>query len=109
VDVEIFSISPHLTSGADEHSVAAFSAPDRLELHRDDGFMRSYIERALAGPRPPFRAGETIERPGYTVSVVDAPGGRLHEFAVHLIDPSHTIVLRGSDHGLAPLTSGTQP
>jgi hypothetical protein len=105
-DVEILSILPAMTPGGADRSLVTFVAPDRIELRRDDGFLTSYIERALAGPRTTFEAGQTFERQGHTVTVTDAPGGKLHAFETRLSDPLHTLVLRESEQGLVPLKPG---
>ncbi len=109
VNVEILSIMPSLTAVAGERSLVTFTSPDRLELRRDSGFLTSYVERALAGPRTSYRAGETFDRPGHAVTVLDAPGGRIHDFETRLLDPAHTLVLGESAHGLVTLTPGTMP
>ena len=102
-DVEILSILPALTAGGADRSLVTVTLPDRIELRRDEGFLSSYVERALAGSRTSFRAGETFERPGHTVTVLAAPDGRLRAFETRLVDPVHTLVLGESDHGLIPL------
>ena len=85
-----------------------FASNDRLELQRNDGYLTSYVERALAGPRTSFRAGETFERTGHVVTVLDAPEGRIHAFETHLLDPTHTLVLGESAHGLVALAPGAR-
>ncbi len=107
MNVEILSIMPSLTVEGADRTVVTFTSPNRLELRRDNGFLTSYVERALAGPRTSFQAGETFERPGHTVTVLDAPGGRLQAFETHLADPAHTLVLGESAHGLVALTPGS--
>jgi hypothetical protein len=107
--VETLSISPHLLSGGDGPSSAAFVAPDRLELRREGGFLTSYIERALEGPHVPFREGQTFERSAYTVTVLDAPSGTLRSFGVTLHDPRSTLVIGNVGHGLGPLTLPAPP
>ncbi len=107
VNVEILSIMPSLTAVPADRTVVTFTPPDRLELRRDSGFLTSYVERALAGPRTFFRAGETFERPGHTVTVLDAPGGHLQAFESRLLDPAHTLVLGESREGLVALTPGS--
>jgi hypothetical protein len=102
-DVEILSILPALTVTGAKPSVVSVTRPDRVELRRDDGFLGSYIERALAGPRTSFEVGETFEREGHTVTVLDAPGGQLRAFESRLTDPAHTLVLGESEQGLVPL------
>jgi hypothetical protein len=102
-DVEILSIMPSLTASPADRSLVTFAAPDRLELRRDDGFLTSYVERALAGPHPSFRAGETFQRVGHVVTVLDAPRGRLDAFETRIVDPAHTLVLAESGHGLVAL------
>ena len=101
VRTEILSITPKLVPSNEDRALVTFSAPAHLELRRDDGFFGSYIERALLGPRPAFRPGETIERAGYTVTVTDASEGKLNAFAVDLRDPARTLVL-DDDTVLAP-------
>jgi len=102
-DVEILSILPALTTQGARPSLVRVTRPDRVELRRNDGFLGSYIERALSGSRTSFEAGETFERHGHTVTVLDAPGGQLHAFEARLTDPAHTLVLGESEQGLVPL------
>jgi hypothetical protein len=102
-NVEILSILPALTAGGASRSRVTFPSPDRIALRRDDGFLSSYVERALGGSRTSFRAGETFERPGHTVTVLAAPDGRLHAFETRLSDPAHTLVLGEGEHGLVAL------
>jgi hypothetical protein len=102
-DVEILSILPALTAGNGEGSRVTVALPDRIELRRDHGFLGSYVERALSGPRRSFAEGETFERPGHTVTVLAAPGGQLRAFETRLFDPARTLVLGESEHGLVPL------
>jgi hypothetical protein len=109
VNVEILSIMPSLIAAPAERSLVTFTAPDRVELKRESGFLTSYVERALAGPRTSYRAGETFERPGHEVTVLDAPGGQIHAFETRLLDPARTLVLGESAHGLVALTSHSMP
>ena len=109
VKVEILNIMPSLTSFTGARSQVTFASQDRLEVQREGGFLTSYVERAFAGSRTSFRAGETFERPGHTVTVLDAPDGRIRAFETHLLDPTHTLVLGESAHGLVPLTPGARP
>ena len=109
VNVEILSIMPSLIAAPAERSHVTFTAPDRLELKRDNGFLTSYVERALAGPRASYGAGEIFERPGHEVTVLDAPGGHIHAFETHLLDPAHTLVLGEGAHGLVALTPDSTP
>ena len=102
----MLSILPALTGGSAAHSVVTSEPPDRLTLRRDEGFLHSYVERALAGPRTSFEVGETFERDGYTVTVLDAPGGQLRAFEARIADPEHTLVLAESAQGLVPLGLG---
>jgi hypothetical protein len=108
-DVEILSILPALTAGGAERSLVRVSLPDRVELRRDGGFLHSYVERALSGPRTSFRPGEVFARKGYEVTVLDAPRGELHAFESRLFDPVHTLVLSESDRGLVPLLPNPSP
>jgi hypothetical protein len=103
VRVETLSISEHLVTRDSGPSSASFVAPDRLELRREGGFLRSYIERALQGPPVPFRPGQIVERSTYTVTVLDAPAGTLRSFGVKLHDPGSTLVLANVGTGLGPL------
>jgi hypothetical protein len=105
-DVGILSILPALTGGDTARSVVTPAPPDRLVMSRDDGFLHSYVERALAGPRTSFAKGETFERDGYAVTVLDAPAGHLRSFETRIEDPAHTLVLGESEHGLVPLDLG---
>jgi hypothetical protein len=106
VPVGILSILPAFTVDDVARSVVTPSPPDTLRMRRDDGFIRSYVERALAGPRTSFERGETFEREGYTVTVLDAPDGHLKAFETRLSDPAHTLVLGESTTGLIPLGVG---
>ena len=91
--IETLSVSTSMVTGDTGPSSASFVAPDRLELERAEGFLRSYIERALEGPHRPFSPGQTFERSTYTVTIGDAPAGTLHSFAVRLHDPGTTLVI----------------
>jgi hypothetical protein len=103
VDVETLSIAPALLSTSAPASQVDVSPPDRLELHREGGFLRSYIERALEGPGVSFARGQKVERSAYTVTVLDAPEGRLGSFQVSLHHPESTLVLRNTGHDLQVL------
>jgi hypothetical protein len=105
-DVGILSLLPALTADAAARSVISLTPPDALVLSRGEGFIHSYVERALAGPRTSFGKGETFERAGYTVTVVDAPEGQLRAFEARLSDPAHTLVLGESEQGLVSLGVG---
>jgi hypothetical protein len=107
--VGMLSIAPTLTAGGSSASVVTIAPPDRLILRREDGFLHSYIERALAGPRTSFQKGESFERDGYTVTVLDAPEGRLRAFETRLSDPAHTLLLGESEEGLVSLGLGSKP
>jgi hypothetical protein len=102
-NVEILSILPALTAAGADRSLVTFPSPDRIVLRRNDGFLGSYVERALGGSRTSFREGETFERPGHTVTVLAAPGGRLGAFETRLRDPAHTLVLAEGELGLVTL------
>jgi hypothetical protein len=106
VEVGILSILPSLSAGGAGHSTLTVARPDRLVLSRDEGFLHSYVERALAGSRSSFAQGETFTRHGYTVTVLDAPEGQLRAFETRVTDPSHTLVLRESEEGLVPIALG---
>jgi hypothetical protein len=106
VEVGILSILPSLSAGGETRSTLTVAPPDRLLLSRDEGFLHSYVERALAGSRSSFAKGETFERHGYTVTVQDAPGGQLRAFETRVTDPAHTLVLRESEEGLVPVALG---
>jgi hypothetical protein len=108
VSVEILSIMPALIAVPADRSNVTFASNDRLELQRSGGYLTSYVERALAGPRTSFHAGETFERTGHVVTVLDAPEGRIHSFETHLLDPAHTLVLGESAHGLVALAPGAK-
>jgi hypothetical protein len=114
LDVEMLSLVPRVLPDADDLSVVTFPAHDRLELRRGSGYLDSYLERALEGPPVAFRAGQTIERPFYRVTVLEpgAVAGRIRSFSVTLRDPERTLVLgRGShgDGGLEPLALAPAP
>lgn len=104
--VGILSVLPALTAEAATRSVVTLRPPDALVLSREEGFLHSYVERALAGPRTSFDQGQTFERDGYTVTVLDAPAGQLRAFEVRLSDPTNTLVLGESAEGLVPLGVG---
>ncbi len=106
VPVGILSILPAFTVQDGARSVLRPVPPDALVMSRDDGFIHSYVERALAGPRTSFAKGETFEREGYTVTVLDAPDGHLKAFETRLSDPAHTLVLGESAEGLVALGVG---
>jgi hypothetical protein len=106
VEVGILSILPSLSAGGATRSTLTVVPPDRLLLSRDEGFLHSYVERALAGSRSSFAQGETFTRHGYTVTVLDAPGGQLRAFETRVTDPAHTLVLRESEEGLVPVALG---
>jgi hypothetical protein len=105
LDVQTLSIAPYLLSSSGTASTIAFRAADRLEFRREDGFLHSYIERALEGPRGPFVPGETVERGTYSVTIVDAPQGTLRSFAVRLHDPATALVLQYGEHGMQRLAA----
>ena len=94
VRAEILSIGADVFAGAAPSEVR-FGASGRLELRRDGAFLGTYIERALAGPRPSFSSGQLFDRPSFTARIIDAPEGRLRAFEVDLKDPAHTLLLRG--------------
>jgi hypothetical protein len=96
VDVEILSLLSHVMPGAADYSEVTFRDPRHLDLRRNQGFLGSYLERALGGPRPPLADGETIARSGFTVRVGDVVDGRPHDLAVTIADPAHTLVLGAS-------------
>jgi hypothetical protein len=103
LDVEILSLVPRVMPDAEDLSTVAFTAPDRLELHRASGYLNSYLERALQGPPVLFHSGQRIERSAYAVSVLDAPDGNIRGFAVELTNPERTLVLTRQDGVLEPL------
>jgi hypothetical protein len=103
LDIEILSLVPRVMPDPEDLSTVAFTAPDRLELHRASGYLNSYLERALQGPPVRFRPGQRIERSNYAISVLDAPDGKIQGFAVELADPEHTLVLARQDGDLEPL------
>ncbi len=100
VDVQILSLVPRVMPDAEDLTVMTFPAPGHLKLSRSAGFLGSYLERALQGPPVAFRAGERFERAGYAVTIVDAPGGRIHEFEVQISDPARTLVMGRGEQGL---------
>ncbi len=107
VPVGILSILPATLNPREAmRSVITAAPPDSLVMSRDDGFIRTYVERALAGPKTSFARGETFARDGYTVTVLDAPEGRLRAFETRLSDPAHTLVLGESAEGLVTLGVG---
>jgi hypothetical protein len=106
VPAGVLSVLPAFTVQDAAPSVVTASPPDLLVMRREGGFIRSYVERALAGPRTSFAKGETFEREGYTVTVLDAPDGHLSAFETRLADPAHTLVLGESEAGLIPLGVG---
>jgi len=110
VDIQILSLLSHVMPGPGDYSEVAFPDPAHLILHRTEGFLGSYLERALAGPRAAFQAGERIPRDGYEVLVRDVSDERVHTLGVTLFDPAHTLVLGGTEQGLQLLTArGGEP
>jgi hypothetical protein len=107
VDVGTLSVAPYLLMGSGPASSVDYSAPNRLELRRDQGFLGSYVERAFEGPHAPFRSGQTVERSAYTVTVLDAPEGVLHAFSVTLHHPESTLVLRNTGRALIALAASS--
>jgi hypothetical protein len=97
------------TTGVPSRAEVAFTAPDRIELQGQHPFLGSYIERALAGPRTSFRVGETVDRPGFSVVVREAPEGQLWAFTVRLRDPVNALVLRGDGNRLLPWAPDADP
>ena len=95
VEVEILSLLPRVMPDAGDLSTVTFSSPDVLELRRGNGYLESYLERALEGPPLRFHPGQTFARSGYDVTILDvsAAAGRIRSFSVHLLDPEHTLVL----------------
>jgi hypothetical protein len=106
VPVGILSVLPGLTADAATRSVITLAPPEALTLSRDEGFLHSYVERALAGPRTSFEKGQVFPRNGYAVTVLDASEGRLRAFEIRLSDPAHTLVLGESAEGLVSLGIG---
>jgi hypothetical protein len=108
LDVEILSLVPRVMPDADDLSTVAFDAPDRLTLRRPSGYLGSYLERALQGPPVAFRPGDTVQRPGYSVTVIEAgaPPGRLRAFEVKLSEPVETLVLTRARGGQSPGAEG---
>jgi len=104
VDVQILSLLSHVMPGPGDYSEVSYPDRGHLVLRREEGFLGSYLERALAGPRPPLQSGDTISRGSYEVHIDDASDGRPHVLAVTLFDPAHTIVVGGTDRGLELLT-----
>jgi len=109
VDVEILSLLPYVMPGPGDYSEVSY--PDRmhLALRRGEGFLGSYLERALAGPRPSLQSGETISRATYEVHVDAVSDGRPLALGVTILDPAHTIVLGGTAQGLRLLTPHADP
>jgi hypothetical protein len=108
LDVEILSLVPRVMPDADDLSTVTFDAPDRLVLRRPSGYVGSYLERALQGPPVAFRPGDTVQRPGYRVTVLEAgsPPGRLRAFEVRLSKPGETLVLTRARGGQSPEAEG---
>ena len=109
LDVQILSVVPRVMPDADDLSIVTFTAPDRLELRRASAYLHSYLERAFEGPLEAFHAGQTIERPGYAITVLEVdPASRPLAFGVRLFDPATTLVLgRASEErgaGLQPIS-----
>jgi hypothetical protein len=104
VEIEILSLLSYVMPGPGDYSEVQFPDPAHLTLHRAEGFLGSYLERALAGPRPAFQAGERIPRDGYEVRVTDASDGRARTLAVTIFDPAHAVLLGGTEQGLQVLT-----
>jgi hypothetical protein len=109
VDVEILSLLSHVMPGPGDYSEVSYPDWAHLVLRRGEGFLGSYLERALAGPRPPLQSGETIPRGTYEVRVGDVSDGRPHALGVTLFNPAHTIVLGGTPQGLELLTRPAGP
>jgi len=107
VDVQILSLLSHVMPGPSDYSSVDFAGHSRLRLHRAEGFLGSYLERALGGPNLQFQVGQTIPRDGYEVTILDAPGGRVDTFGVRIADPGKTLLLRGTQSGLALLSPHT--
>ena len=108
-DVEILSIAGPPPLGAQDSSTTVFRSGDRVELRREPEFLDSYIERAFAGPRDAFRAGEIVERPSSRVTVVDAPRGHLTAFSVELREPAESLVLDWNGRELRELPPDANP
>ncbi|MGH7269413.1 MAG: hypothetical protein ACREJ3_03200 [Polyangiaceae bacterium] len=109
VKVEILSLLPRVVPNASDRSIVTFSSPEHLEIRRRGGFLHSYLERAFEGPHIPFRAGQVIDRGGYTVTILDVSGGHIDRFGVHLADPAHTLVLRSTPDGTIATLSHEVP
>jgi hypothetical protein len=104
LDVEILSLVPRVMPEPGDLSTLSSSSPDHLELTRANGYLTSYLERALEGPEEPFHAGQKVERRGYDVTISDASAsGRPRAFAVTLHAPADTLVIERTAAGLAPI------
>jgi hypothetical protein len=83
--VEILTLAPgFLFADPAPASEVSPLAGDRLLVRREVPYLGSYLERAFLGNRPPFQAGDVVERAGFSVLVREAPQGRLTAFEVRL-------------------------
>jgi hypothetical protein len=95
IEVEILSIAPQfLGSGTAPGSHIQWASDDRLVLRRDgEGFLGTYIEQAFLGQRPALRPQDQIERPGFSVRVLEVEGPRLRSFEVRIHRPVQEVLL----------------
>jgi hypothetical protein len=115
VDVEVLSIaSDVLATHAGSPTSVECLAPNRLVLRRKgSSFLETYAERAFLGDRAPFRPGDVVERPRFSVRILEASDGLVHAFEIrlHRADLQDTLILQGQGFDLQrvePVCGGTE-
>jgi hypothetical protein len=106
LQVEMLSLGARIVPDAADTSAVTFTGPDRFEVRRADGYLASYIERALEGSPRTYVPGDVVHRDGFDVTVLpgQAPA-RLAAFAVTLNDPADALVLKAGPGGVETLTA----
>jgi hypothetical protein len=108
LDVEVLSIAPHFLSPAQDFRSSVQVSEGGLVI-RSEGrpYLSSYIEQAYLAEHPPLRPGEVIERPGYSITVLQTGGADLQAFAVSFpqdeTGAAERLILRGHGFHLRPL------
>jgi protein O-mannosyl-transferase len=94
VQVEILTLSPQVLPAAPPTtSEADWQGADRLVVRRAGPLPASYIERAFAGERGPFAAGEHVDRGRLSVTVRVVRDGWPQSLEVSLAAPAEPVLL----------------
>jgi hypothetical protein len=106
LDAEIVSVAPYFLSASSEFQSTITRNGDEVVVRATGTpYLGTYVEQAYLGQRAPLSAGELIERPGYTVRVLETEGRSLRAFSVKLQPGSAPdfLLLRGDGFHLRPL------